>query len=139
MLCGSTKKIHFKRESQLIPALGGTKSTKPQAPLQVAISLIALHSLMGASVFIGLSWMGFATWQSFFRLCHQRSMGNHIRCLFGSGCHNMDKISGSFMIYHTDVNLSSGCHLMYHKGHPLESCDDVHHESTRRSAASPNR
>lgn len=29
------------------------------APLKVAISLVALHSLMGASVFIGLSWMGF--------------------------------------------------------------------------------
>eukprot|EP00434_Breviolum_minutum_P026643 symbB.v1.2.023547.t1/scaffold2160.1/size87486/2 len=29
------------------------------APLQVAISIVALHSLMGASVFIGLSWMGF--------------------------------------------------------------------------------
>eukprot|EP00913_Durusdinium_trenchii_P031305 g29312.t1 len=28
------------------------------APLQVVISLVSLHGLMGASVFIGLSWMG---------------------------------------------------------------------------------
>lgn len=38
-----------------------TSHRQAEAPLQVAISIVALHSLMGASVFIGLSWMGFVT------------------------------------------------------------------------------